>query len=89
LKIDKLFVHSLGTDSATCDVTEHIIQMAQRLKLVTVAEGVESGEQAEILRGLGVEKGQGWLYGLPMPMDDLLQRLRAERTRARSPEPVS
>ena len=40
------------------------------------AEGIETAEQATILRGLGCEEGQGWLYGRPRPAEaiDVLRR---------------
>ncbi|WP_447918106.1 EAL domain-containing protein [Achromobacter aegrifaciens] len=67
LKIDKSFVDTIGTDSATHKVTDHIIDMAQSLNLLTVAEGIERQEQADHLKARNVDFGQGWLYGKPMP----------------------
>ncbi len=78
IKIDKLFVHAIGTESPTSSVAAHIIEMARDLKLRTVAEGVETQEQAAILRALGVDYGQGWLFGRPMTLEDLLARVREQ-----------
>jgi len=80
LKIDKLFVHSLGTDSATSQVAARIIEMARDLKLQIVAEGVETQQQQDLLKDLDVDLAQGYFYGKPMSVDDLLQRMRAERS---------
>ena len=80
LKIDRLFVHALGTDSATSQVASRIIDMANDLQLKIVAEGIETADQAERLKALGVDCAQGFYFGRPMTMDALLQRLRAERS---------
>jgi sensor c-di-GMP phosphodiesterase-like protein len=79
IKVDKLFVHAIGTDSPTAQVAEHIIQLAHDLNLRTVAEGIETEEQAEILRRLGATFGQGWLFGPPMTLEALIARVQAER----------
>jgi len=79
IKIDKLFVKALGTDSPTSSVAAHIIELAQDLNLRTVAEGIETEEQATLLRGLGVNTGQGWLFGRPMSAAELVERVLADR----------
>jgi sensor c-di-GMP phosphodiesterase-like protein len=79
IKVDKLFVHAIGTDSPTAPVAGHIIDLARDLNLRTVAEGIETEAQAEILRGLGATFGQGWLFGPPMTLEDLIARVQAER----------
>lgn len=82
LKIDKLFVQSIGTMSATSQVAGRIMDMAKDLNLRLVAEGIEREEQERELLKLGVELGQGYLFGGPLPLDDLLQLLRREKVAA-------
>ena len=81
LKIDRTFVESIGTDSATADVAIHIIQLARSLNLKVVAEGVENEVQAEFLARQGADCGQGWLFGHPMPLERLLIEVLAPPSR--------
>jgi len=46
------------------------VQLAASLDLVTVAEGVETVEQADLLRGMNCQYGQGYLWSRPVPFDD-------------------
>ncbi len=78
IKIDKIFVHSLGTESATSQVAARIIDMAKDLGLCLVAEGIETAEQARLLKYMNVDYAQGYRFGHPMPIEGLLQHLRAE-----------
>ncbi|MBY0445152.1 MAG: EAL domain-containing protein, partial [Burkholderiales bacterium] len=73
---DKSFVQALGSGAATHHVASHIVQMAKALGLSVVAEGIETTEQAEILKEMGVEWGQGWLYAKAMPFAELRQFLQ-------------
>ena len=72
-------IQSLGTDAATSQVAGRIIDMARDLGLKTVAEGIETVEQERLLKGLKVDFGQGYLYGHPMPLEELLVLLRGQQ----------
>ncbi|WP_285396848.1 EAL domain-containing protein [Lysinibacillus sp. fls2-241-R2A-57] len=70
LKIDRSFINAIN-DAATLAVVQSIIQLALNLGMTSVAEGIESKEQAEILRTLGCTVGQGYFYYKPMPIEQL------------------
>lgn len=76
LKIDKSFVASIGTESVTSHVIDHIVELANDRRLVIVAEGVESDTQAAYLSARGVQFGQGWLFGKPMRAKEVVAELQ-------------
>jgi diguanylate cyclase (GGDEF)-like protein/PAS domain S-box-containing protein len=67
LKIDGMFVRSLGSDQDAQAVVTAIISLAKALRLDTTAEGIETPEQLAMLRALGCDDIQGFLISRPMP----------------------
>ena len=65
LKIDASFVRAMGGDTESRKIVAAVIGLSHSLGLLTVAEGVEDAGTATLLRELGCDVGQGWLYGRP------------------------
>lgn len=74
LKMDKSFVDNIGTDSKDCYVAETIIQLAHKLHISVVAEGVETTKQQQILKDNDCDILQGYLFSKPL-MDSDYQEL--------------
>jgi Amt family ammonium transporter len=67
LKVDRSFISDLGREGHDATIVAAVINMARGLRIEVVAEGVETGEQAALLRALGCELAQGYLYSRPVP----------------------
>ncbi|MBW8902175.1 MAG: EAL domain-containing protein, partial [Massilia sp.] len=76
LKIDKSFISGLPQDSENAAITRAIIAMAHGLKMVVVAEGVETDEQLELLEEYGCDLLQGFYLGHPSPQDSITLMLQ-------------
>jgi diguanylate cyclase (GGDEF)-like protein len=82
IKIDRAFVRDLGSERAQSPVIPAVVDMARRLRLKTVAEGVETVAQAALLLELGCDYAQGYFYSKPVLAHhcrSLLEHLRRER----------
>ncbi|MEF8794182.1 sensor domain-containing protein [Thiohalorhabdus sp.] len=71
LKVDKSFVQDLLDSAQDKAIVETILAMGNQLGLATVAEGVETREQAQLLTQWGIQSLQGFLYAQPMPPEEL------------------
>jgi diguanylate cyclase (GGDEF)-like protein len=72
LKIDQAFIKDTPADTDDVAIARTIVAMAKSLGLVTVAEGVESVEQYELLKTMGCDQVQGFYFSLPLPADDFM-----------------
>jgi sensor c-di-GMP phosphodiesterase-like protein len=77
IKIDKVFIDSLGTDRNSNTIIETLIDLAQNMRMDIVAEGVESFEQVVALRELGIRLAQGYVFAPPLPGAAFLQLVEA------------
>jgi sensor c-di-GMP phosphodiesterase-like protein len=73
IKIDKMFIDSLGTDRHSNTIIETLIDLATNMRMDVIAEGVESFEQVVHLRDLGIRAAQGFVFSPPLPASAFLQ----------------
>ncbi|GAA5111930.1 putative bifunctional diguanylate cyclase/phosphodiesterase [Pseudonocardia adelaidensis] len=66
VKVDRAFVTGIADDPADFAVARAVVDMARAMGRTTVAEGVETAEQFHVLRGIGVDAYQGWLFSRPV-----------------------
>ena len=88
IKIDRSIVSGLDADPVLSTLVGSLVDFARGLGARVVAEGVENAAEAAVLRGLGVDYGQGWHFGrpaVPEPVRPLLASARG-RLGARSAE---
>lgn len=71
LKIDRSFVRDLPEGGHAAAIVRAVAELGQRLGLATTAEGVETEAQREGVHGLGCTEGQGFLFGHPMPAEEV------------------
>jgi len=82
LKVDKSFVDGLGESPEATAIVEAMVSLATAMGMQTVAEGIETTGQADLLRALGCELGQGYYFSEPLPAHEanaLLSTARALR----------
>ena len=71
LKIDRAFVAGLGLDSVDTPIVAAVVGLAHELGLVAIAEGVETHRQLQVLRRLGCDYAQGFLYSRALPPEQI------------------
>ncbi|MGP4016155.1 EAL domain-containing protein [Saccharopolyspora sp. 5N708] len=77
IKADRRFISGIGGDPADFAVTRAVVDMARAMGRRCIAEGVETAIQFHVLKGLGVDAYQGWLFSHAIPQHDLRELLRA------------
>ena len=87
IKIDRCFIADLSDSAPTPGdspaIVTAVLDLAARLNMETIAEGVEDQSQLERLRASGCDQVQGWLTGRPMPADELpIERIAARHANA-------
>ncbi len=88
VKVDGRFTRAIANDDQASAVAQAIIGMARNLNLQVIAEGVEDEAQADRLLRANCSFMQGYLYGAPMPGEQILQLLRAEAPSPDQPNPT-
>ena len=75
VKIDRSFVANVVDSVHTQKIVRSVMHMAESLDLQSIAEGIETVEQWQIVRALGCELGQGYLFSRPVPPDEITRML--------------
>ncbi len=78
LKLDRSFIIEIETDTVAQEIVSAVIKIAKSMHIETIAEGVEFEGQADILRNMGCDYVQGYLYGKPMPAQEFQRCLEAQ-----------
>lgn len=73
IKIDREFIKDLPEDRDSVEIVKATVGLAKAFSLKTIAEGVETREQVELLRKLGCDQAQGYFFAPPLPEDRLGQ----------------
>ncbi len=76
IKIDRSFIARIGTDQEGAEIVRTITNLGKNLGLKVIAEGIETPEQRDLLRNLGCETGQGWLYSKAVAGNAIEEMLR-------------
>ncbi|GAY18724.1 EAL domain-containing protein [Mycobacterium sp. shizuoka-1] len=87
IKVDSSFVMAMQDHRQSRKIVDAVVGLGHSLGLAVVAEGVETAEQAELLKGMGCKLAQGYLFGRPTPAIQVPDVLAASAARARDAEP--
>ncbi len=79
LKIDRAFTNQMGEGGENQEIVRAILTLAQNLKMQTVAEGVETELQAQLLKNMGCDFGQGYLFSHPLTAGEATTLLMENR----------
>jgi EAL domain-containing protein (putative c-di-GMP-specific phosphodiesterase class I) len=71
IKIDKSFTQNLAKRPECAAIVRSVQALASGLNMLTTAEGVETEQQFSVLRAMGVDLAQGYLFGRPCPLSEL------------------
>lgn len=82
MKIDKFFVDTITRDGSTTAIVEMLVRLARDLKMTVIAEGIETEDQLQALRGCGVEEGQGYLVSPPLAIAPFMELVEIHRAKA-------
>jgi diguanylate cyclase (GGDEF)-like protein len=85
IKIDQSFIENVADNDVSLAIVQAVITVAKARNVITVAEGVETEQQRELLRMLGCSEMQGYLFSRPVPVQDLFQFFPTRAQRAAGP----
>jgi len=89
LKIDRAFISRIESDAETHEIVRTVVMLAHNLGLEVVAEGVETAEQLELLKHIGCEMAQGYLFSKPVRPEIIQQLLLDQQSGRLTPVPLA
>ena len=76
IKIDRFFVKDITENPQDAAIVHAIVAMAQSLNMTVIAEGIETGKQFKMLRDMGCDVAQGYLFSPAIPAEEFAQLVR-------------
>ncbi len=76
IKLDRAFVSPLPDHGPQTHIVTTMLELAKKLRLETTAEGVEDRACLEVIRHLGCDRIQGYIYAQPLPLEELISQAR-------------
>lgn len=80
LKIDRSFVSEMEDGSIRSSLIPHVVDIAKNINVNIVAEGIENDKQRVALMQAGIQFGQGYYFGKPMPLLQLITQLKSDKS---------
>lgn len=77
MKIDMKFLQNFGSNEKSKVILRNIVKLAKEIGMLTLTEGVETEEACEFLKEIGCEKLQGFLFGKPMPREEIYHKIQS------------
>ena len=84
IKVDRSFVAECERDPKRLKIIKAILNLGKGLGIHTTAEGIETAEQLALMKGMGCENGQGYLFSPAMPASGLAQFINGDAARLRA-----
>lgn len=80
VKFDMQFVRNLADEEKSRTILKHLIELVEALGIVTLVEGIETEEQKEMISEMGARLMQGYIFGRPIPFDEVREKYRKEES---------
>ncbi|MBV8714249.1 MAG: EAL domain-containing protein, partial [Chloroflexi bacterium] len=87
--IDRSFVNGVAEDEQDAAIVRSVVALARTLGMRVTAEGIETAEQLEALRGMACDDGQGYLFARPAASEAITSLLQAAATAANATTPLA
>jgi diguanylate cyclase (GGDEF)-like protein/PAS domain S-box-containing protein len=89
LKVDRAFISQMETDAETHEIVRTVVMLAHNLGLKVIAEGVETQQQVDLLKHIGCEMAQGYLFSKPARPEVIQQLLLEQQSRLATATPAT